>query len=122
MNLNEAIKTLKNNGYIVEGSMSLPDKIDNARKQTSKIKLTELEDLLKDQPKLIECKLEEEDLYYVLYFKTTFNEFEVLWDDNNNKYDLYYNLEEGWSLDFTSAERIIRFLFEDGYAEHGGPR
>ena len=30
MNINEAIKELKNAGYLVEGSMSLPGKINNA--------------------------------------------------------------------------------------------
>lgn len=37
MNLNEAKELLENNGYIIESSMSLKDKIDNAKKFNSNI-------------------------------------------------------------------------------------
>ncbi len=35
MNLNKANKILKNAGYIIEGSMSLKDKMANAEKTTN---------------------------------------------------------------------------------------
>lgn len=46
MNLNEANKILKNAGYIIEGSMSLKDKMANAEKQLTYIKLKDVADLL----------------------------------------------------------------------------
>jgi len=109
MELNEAIKTLENAGLIVEGSMSLKDKMANAEKQLSYIKLKELTDLLDSH----KCSYEfdDNDEFYQLYLRTSFNSFRIQYNDNLDCYDLYYMFAEG-DRSFKTAKKLVNWLFK----------
>lgn len=110
MNLNEALERLKNAGLIVEGSMSLKDKIANAEKQLSYIKLKELADLLDSH----KCSytFSDNDEFYQLYLRTSFNSFRIQYNDNLDCYELYYMFAEG-DRSFKTAKKLVNWLFKD---------
>ena len=111
MELNEAKEILKKRGYLLEGSMSLKDKMANAEKQLSYIKLKELADLLDSY----KCSytFDENDTFYLLYLRTSFNSFRIQYDENLDCYDIYYMFAEGYKS-FKTAKKLVNWLFKDG--------
>ena len=110
MNLNEANEILENTGYIIEGSMSLKDKMANAEKQLTYIKLKVVADLLDSY----KCSytFNDNDEFYQLYLRTSFNSFKINYNDNLDCYDIYYMFEEGYES-FKTAEELVNWIFED---------
>ena len=110
MNLNEAKEILKNAGYIIEGSMSLKDKMAT-EKQLTYIKLKDVADLLDSY----KCSytFDDNDEFYQLYLRTSFNSFKINYNDNLDCYDIYYMFEEGYES-FKTAEELVNWIFEDG--------
>lgn len=111
MKIDEAKEILKNAGYIIEGSMSLKDKMANAEKQLSYIKLKELADLL-DAHKC-SYTFDENDTFYLLYLRTSFNSFRIQYNDNLDCYELYYMFAEG-DRSFKTAKKLVKWLFNAG--------
>lgn len=111
MDLNEAKEILTKAGFLIEGSMSLKDKMANAEKQLSYIKLKELANLL-DSHKC-SYKFNENDEFYQLYLRTSFNSFRIQYDETLDCYDIYYMFAEGYET-FKSAEELVNWIFDDG--------
>ena len=111
MDLNEAKEILKKAGFLIEGSMSLKDKMANAEKQLSYIKLKELADLLDSH----KCSytFDDNDEFYQLYLRTSFNSFRIQYNDNLDCYELYYMFAEG-DKSFKTAKKLVKWLFDDG--------
>lgn len=111
MDLNEAKEILTKAGFLIEGSMSLKDKIANAEKQLSYIKLKELANLLDSH----KCSytFNENDEFYQLYLRTSFNSFRIQYDETLDCYDIYYMFAEGYET-FKSAEELVNWIFDDG--------
>lgn len=111
MDLKEAEEILNKAGFLIEGSMSLKDKMANAEKQLSYIKLKELADLLDSH----KCSytFNDNDEFYQLYLRTSFNSFRIQYDETLDCYDIYYMFAEGYES-FKTAKKLVEWLFEDG--------
>lgn len=111
MDLKEAEEILNKAGFLIEGSMSLKDKMANAEKQLSYIKLKDVADLLDSH----KCSytFNDNDEFYQLYLRTSFNSFRIQYDETLDCYDIYYMFAEGYES-FKTAEELVNWLFEDG--------
>lgn len=91
--------------------MDLTDKMANAEKQLTYIKLKDVADLLDSY----KCSytFTDKDEFYQLYLKTSFNSFKIQYDETLNCYDIYYMFAEGYES-FKTAEELVNWLFEDG--------
>ena len=83
----------------------------NAEKQLSYIKLKEVADLLDSH----KCSytFNDNDKFYKLYLRTSFNSFRIQYNDDLDCYDIYYMFEEGYES-FNTAKKLVEWIFEDG--------
>lgn len=91
--------------------IDLVDKISNAEKQLTYIKLKDVADLLDSH----KCSytFKDKNEFYQLNLKTSFNSFKIQYDETLDCYDIYYVYDEGYET-FKSAEELVNWIFEDG--------
>ena len=91
--------------------MDLVDKISNAEKQLTYIKLKDVADLLDSY----KCSytFKDNDEFYQLDLKTSFNRFKIQYDETLECYDIYYMFDEDYES-FKTAEELVNWIFEYG--------